>query len=249
MTSGRTGGAWLFGVGSAVATAAAGLVILAAATATRVRQAEREQTSGRASSDESADGIVVFGATVTPAGPCAELRARLDHAFMLWQRGVAPALIVSGGWDGDIDEVAAMRDYLLNLGVPQSAVVEARPGDNTRLTLRAVRELGEGRYVAVSTPYHSYRIRAESLRQRIELRVDCPSTTPEMRQPRVHRARLQAEVAGVILYALPEPLAARLRSAVGGLRYSVPLLLAGRSAASRRRQRSRSDADPTSARQ
>ncbi|HQZ84882.1 MAG: hypothetical protein QG671_854 [Actinomycetota bacterium] len=237
----RIGGAWLVGVGMAMTTAVAGLVTVATVTAARVRHDEREQTSGRAGSDEPADGIVVFGATVTPAGPCAELRARLDHAFNLWQRGVAPVLIVSGGWDGDIDEVAAMGDYLVRRGAPMAAVVEARPGDNTRLTLRAVRGLGGGRYVAVSTPYHAYRIRTESERQRIDLRVDCPSTTPEMRQPRVRRARLQAEVAGVLLYSLPEPVAARLRSAVGGLRYSVPLLLAGRFADSRRRRRGRID--------
>lgn len=241
---GRFGGGWLVGVGIASATAVAGLVTVVTVTATQVRHDEREQTSGQASSDEPADGIVVFGATVTTAGPCAELRARLDHAFTLWQRGVAPILIVSGGWDGDIDEVVGMRDYLVRLGAPRAAVVEARPGDNTRLTLRAVRALGEGRYVAVSTPYHAHRIRAEGERQRIDLRVDCPSTTPEMRQPRVHRARMQAEVAGVLLYSLPEPVAARLRSAVGGLRYSVPLLLAGRHADVRRRQRSQIDAQP-----
>lgn len=227
MTSDPTRDAW---VGAALLAAAvvvgAGIVVV---TAARVVRAEREQTLGRAKTDRPADGIVVFGAKVTREGPCAELRVRLDHGFMLWRRGVAPVLIVSGGWDGDIDEVAAMRQYLVALGVPPAAVTEARPGDNTRLTLRSVRALGDRRYVAVSTPYHAYRIAAEARRQRIDVRVDCPPTTPETRRVRLRRARLMTEVAGVILYALPDPVAVRLRAAVGGMRYTLPHVLAGTS--------------------
>jgi vancomycin permeability regulator SanA len=233
MLSGRSSGGWGVVVGTAGVAGLAGFGVVATLTARRVRQAEREQISGRAGTGVPADGIVVLGATVTPAGPCAELRVRLEHGMKLWQQGVAPVLIVSGGWDGELDEVAAMRDYLVDRGVPTAAVLEARPGDNTRLTLRSVKELGDRRYVAVSTPYHAYRIGAESRRQEIDVRVDCPRMTPETRQPRVRRARVHAEVAGVILYALPESVAARLRSAVGGLRHSVPRWLAGRPARER----------------
>ena len=213
--------ATLFGL---VATSA-----VLAITATRVLRDERRQNRPIVSTTDRRNGIVVFGAKVRPAGPCHELRARLDHAHGLWAQQAAPLLIVSGGIDDGVDEVTAMSDYLIGLGTPADAIVSARPGDNTRLTLQAVGRLAPGRYFAVSSPYHAYRINREARRQGLDVVANCPATTPDTQRPRVHRVRRVAEVLGVVLYALPAPLASRLREAVGRRRHSVPGALTGTS--------------------
>ena len=44
-----------------------------------------------------ADAIVVFGAAEYAGHPSPVLRARLDHAFDLFQKGIAPVVITTGG--------------------------------------------------------------------------------------------------------------------------------------------------------
>ena len=44
-----------------------------------------------------ADAIVVFGAAEYSGRPSPVYRARLDHAFDLFQRGIAPVIVTTGG--------------------------------------------------------------------------------------------------------------------------------------------------------
>src|ERR1700682_2672132 len=44
-----------------------------------------------------ADAIVVFGAAEYAGRPSPVYRARLDHAFDLFQKGMAPVVITTGG--------------------------------------------------------------------------------------------------------------------------------------------------------
>ena len=190
-------------------------------------------------------GVIVDGEVrtlVEPGLTATEAPPDLDVARVQAQAGRAPFTVGSVGAD------TRFRVRVQAQGPLGRTVVYALPLDDVDATLRRllVVELGGSAIILAVLGLVMFwvvrlGVRAESERQRIDLRVDCPSTTPEMRQPRVRRARLQAEVAGVLLYSLPEPVAARLRSAVGGLRYSVPLLLAGRFADSRRRRRRRID--------
>ena len=48
-----------------------------------------------------ADAIVVFGAAEYSGHPSPVLRARLDHAFDLFQKGIAPVVITTGGAAAD----------------------------------------------------------------------------------------------------------------------------------------------------
>src|SRR5512142_2793558 len=77
--------------------------------------------------DESrrADAIVVFGAAEYAGRPSPVLRARLDHAFDLFQRGVAPLVITTGGEGGDptYTEGGVGRDYLIRRGIPDSSLI------------------------------------------------------------------------------------------------------------------------------
>jgi uncharacterized SAM-binding protein YcdF (DUF218 family) len=173
------------------------------------------------------DAILVFGATVDADGPSAELRARLDHAIGLWHAGAAPVVMVSGGVAGGIDEVGEMAAYLREHGMPTDRVRAVRPGENTRATLRSVAELGDQRYVAVSSPYHAHRIGVEARRLGLCVAVSVPSSTPETRHGRSHRVRLVTEVAALAFYALPPGVAARVNTGPGTLRHRIPHVLIG----------------------
>src|SRR2546425_2191879 len=73
----------------------------------------------------SADAIVVLGAAQYNGRPSPVFRARLDHAAALYQRGLAPVVLVTGGGGtGDtVSESDVSRRYLLKAGLPHGAVV------------------------------------------------------------------------------------------------------------------------------
>lgn len=202
-------------------------VAIVGVTSLRVWRAERRHLRPSVRVPGSADALVVFGAQAYPEGPSRELACRLDHAVALWRAGVAPAIAVSGGIDAHSDEVVVMAEYLARSGVPDGAIIRARPGNNTRETLRTVAGLEGRRFVAVSSPYHSYRIEAEARRVGLDLVTDCPATTAEYRSARLARVRRATEVLGVIFYAIPDPVAVALRQRVGRLRHTLPHVLAG----------------------
>lgn len=193
---------------------------------TYIRVVRAESAQRNRSADQptaQADAIVVFGGKCFERGPCMEVCDRLDHAADLWKRSVAPVVLLSGGIDEDADEVEIMRRYLVERGVPLSATGEARPGDNSRLTISC---LQPGRsYVAVSSAYHAHRIAAEARRQGKSVAVDCAPDSIDLRNPRILRVQRISEVAGCILYATPAPIAGPVRRAVGRLRHTVPSLL------------------------
>ena len=79
-----------------------------------------EKQAGR---DEAqpADAIVVFGAAEYAGRPSPVYRARLDHAYTLFQRGLAPLIITTGGHGGDphFSEGGVGHDYLRSRGIPE----------------------------------------------------------------------------------------------------------------------------------
>jgi vancomycin permeability regulator SanA len=135
-----------------------------------------------------AELIVVFGAAVGSAGPCPELRARLDRAAELYREGAAPRIRVSGGRTGELSEARAMRDYLLARGVAAEALELDERGSSTRRTIAALPR--GARVIAVSSPYHMPRIRFEARRRG----VDCtPAPAPDVRaRPRQHAREMAA---------------------------------------------------------
>jgi uncharacterized SAM-binding protein YcdF (DUF218 family) len=219
---------WRASVGLAAATTGA----LAAYLTIRVLVAERaaQRPPVIVPEPRRTAAILVLGARVLPTGPSRELAARLDHAWSLWRAGAAPVVVVSGGVDAGLDETDVMRDYLEGRGIPAAAILEARPGGNTRQTLgaaaRIAAERGLGPWIAVSSPYHARRLRDEGARRGLSTVASGPGDSPEMRNPSVHRVRLATEVVGTVLYALPAPVTDRLSRFVGRHRHSVPRLIA-----------------------
>jgi uncharacterized SAM-binding protein YcdF (DUF218 family) len=131
-----------------------------------------------------ADAIVVLGAAQYEGRPSPVLRARLDHAVDLWRRGLAPEVIVTGGTGvGDTtSEAAVSRNYLLQHGVPDSAVVMETHGMTTSQSLHAVSALvaplAGRRVILVSDPFHMLRL--SILARRLGL---TPFTSPTRTSP------------------------------------------------------------------
>ena len=120
--------------------------------------------TGRRDEARPAAAIVVLGAAQYVGRPSPVLRARLDHAIQLWQHGMAPQVIFTGGrGDGDTtSEAAVSRRYALRRGVPDSAIVVETIGRTTRESLRGVAELMLDRpnseVILVSDPFHMLRL-------------------------------------------------------------------------------------------
>ncbi|NQW67829.1 MAG: YdcF family protein [Acidimicrobiaceae bacterium] len=109
------------------------------------------------------DALVVLGAAQYDGRPSPQLRARLNHALMLWQRDAAALIVVTGGKRaGDrFTEAETSRDYLIARGVPAGAIVVEPRGTSTFESLAAVRDDDVTRtlqrVVVVSDPYHVMR--------------------------------------------------------------------------------------------
>jgi len=126
-------------------------------------QAVREQ----AGHDETraADAIVVLGAAQYNGAPSPVFKARLDHAFELEERNLAPLIITTGGSGGDpkFTEGAVGRDYLIQSGVAAAKIVAETESQttykNVRAAARILRQRGAKNCIAVSDGFHLYRIK------------------------------------------------------------------------------------------
>jgi uncharacterized SAM-binding protein YcdF (DUF218 family) len=115
---------------------------------------------------KKADAIVIFGAAEYAGHPSPVYRARLDHGYELFQQGMAPVVITTGGsaQDPDFSEGGVGRDYLLRRGVPEQALIAETQGSDTAQSAARVANImranGMRSCIAVSDAYHVFRIRA-----------------------------------------------------------------------------------------
>lgn len=120
---------------------------------------------GRRNEARKSDAIVVLGAAQYDGRPSPVLKARLDHAVRLYERGVAPLLIMTGGQaPGDtVSEAVVSRRYAIRQGVPAAAILTERGGMTTLESMRAVSRLMRGQNmqtaVLVSDPFHMLRLK------------------------------------------------------------------------------------------
>jgi uncharacterized SAM-binding protein YcdF (DUF218 family) len=87
-----------------------------------------------------ADAIVVLGCRGRTA-----LVRRLDRGVRLFQAGVAPLLVLSGGGAGPVAEAEQMREAALASGVPEAALLIDRESRNTLENARNTARLLESR--------------------------------------------------------------------------------------------------------
>jgi uncharacterized SAM-binding protein YcdF (DUF218 family) len=128
------------------------------------------QVSMAAGRDEArpAQAIIILGSAQYNGVPSPDLKARLDHALDLWQRKLAPILVVTGGREpGDVfTEATAEANYLLSHGVPDGSILREVNGKDTWDSLAAaalfLKQRGITRVLLVSDPFHDARITAMS---------------------------------------------------------------------------------------
>jgi uncharacterized SAM-binding protein YcdF (DUF218 family) len=109
------------------------------------------------------DAIGVLGAAEYDGRPSPVFRARLDHARELYNRGIAPLIITLGGSSGDeYSEGAVGRDYLMNQGIPESAVIAETESLDTEEQAHRIAVIARAnslrRLVVVSDGTHLFRI-------------------------------------------------------------------------------------------
>jgi uncharacterized SAM-binding protein YcdF (DUF218 family) len=113
----------------------------------------------------AADAIVVLGAAQYNGRLSAILRARLDHAIDLYEAGLAPYIVMTGGKGGPTDvttEAESGRAYAIQRGVPATAILMENRGRTTLESLRGVaavfRDQGLRGAVFVSDRSHMLRV-------------------------------------------------------------------------------------------
>ena len=169
-------------------------------TGLRIVQAAGEVPSRKA------DAVVIFGAAEYAGRPSPVYRARLDYGFDLFEKGMAPVVITTGGagQDPDFSEGGVGRDYLLRRGVPEQALIAETQGSDTAQSAARVANImhvnGMRTCIAVSDAYHVFRIRALLEHEGMQVEV---APRPESR-PRSLLQRFSAAMREAMSYLIWE---------------------------------------------
>jgi uncharacterized SAM-binding protein YcdF (DUF218 family) len=110
------------------------VLVLAAGAITFLYVAWQVNHTGANDQAQRADAIVVLGARVEPDGqPGPDLRVRTLHAVELFQRGLAPYLICTGGYENErLSAASVCRQLAISQGVPDDKVLLADGSMTTR---------------------------------------------------------------------------------------------------------------------
>ena len=126
------------------------------------KQIERESDVDE---EHRADVIIVLGAAEYRGKPSPVLQRRLNHALLLYLRGLAPYILTTGGAGGDptYTEGEVGRAYLTEHGVPSEAILVEPEGSTTAESLDAaveiMRRMNLHSCLVVSDGYHIYRVK------------------------------------------------------------------------------------------
>ena len=148
---------WVVGIAVSLA-----MLALAAKVAQVSGEIARQSTMDEA---QPADIILVLGAAEYRGKPSPVLRARLDHALLLYKKGLAPRILTTGGAGGDpvYTEGAVGRSYLVSQGVPSEAIIVEPEGESTVYSTAAAAEIMRRMElkscIVVSDGYHIYRVK------------------------------------------------------------------------------------------
>jgi uncharacterized SAM-binding protein YcdF (DUF218 family) len=114
---------------------------------------------------QAADAIVVFGAAEYFGRPSPVYRARLDHAFELYEHKLAPVVITTGGSGGEqqFTEGSVGRDYLAGRGIADRDLIAETQSENSAESAERIAIIMDVNHmrscIAVSDPYHVFRIK------------------------------------------------------------------------------------------
>jgi uncharacterized SAM-binding protein YcdF (DUF218 family) len=111
-----------------------------------------------------ADAIIVLGAAQWDGQPSPVLKARLDHAISLYNKGLAPSVILTGGvGEGEqLSEAEVSKNYITRSSIPDSAILTEQKGQTSLHSIRAAKQImdecGMESAILVSDPFHMLRI-------------------------------------------------------------------------------------------
>ncbi len=185
-------------------------LVLVAGVATFLYIGWRINHTGTHDQARRADAIVILGARVEPDGqPGPDLRVRTLHAVKLFQRGLAPYVVCTGGYPGDRLSAAAVACNLaLSQGVPAEKILLADGSRTTREDAVSARDLmlsrGWRTAILVSHPLHLERARLLFEGEGISV-YSSPTNTDLTTIPWRTRAWLTArEAVGIVWIGLEE---------------------------------------------
>jgi uncharacterized SAM-binding protein YcdF (DUF218 family) len=154
---------------------------------------------------QPADAVIVLGAAQYDGEPSSIFAYRLRHAEALFEAGLAPRIVTTGGGQvGDAyTEAESGRRYLIDRGVPAAAVVAVPEGADTLGSLQAVAaraaQDGWGSALVVSDPWHSLRARTMARDSGLEA-TSSPTRSGPVVQTRETQLRYIARETAALLY-------------------------------------------------
>lgn len=110
-----------------------------------------------------ADCIIVLGAGTDGKTPNAVFRERLNHAVTLYENGYSGIILLTGGYSpgNDHSDAWIAGQYLLELGIPEEAILLKEKSTITQENLEFAREIMESEdlstCILVSDPLHMKR--------------------------------------------------------------------------------------------
>ena len=116
------------------------------------------------------DCILVLGAGIRGNEPSPMLEDRLNTAIQLYEKGVAPKIIMSGDHGTkDYDEVNIMKEYAISKGVPSEDIFMDHAGFSTYDSVYRAKEIFQVKKIVIVTQkYHLYRALYIAKKQDIE---------------------------------------------------------------------------------
>ncbi len=168
------------------------------------RQIERESTIDQ---EHRADVIIVLGAAEYRGKPSPVLQGRLNHALLLYLKGLAPYILTTGGSGGDPDytEGEVGRAYLTEHGVPSESILVEPEGSTTVESLDAaieiMRSMNLQSCIVVSDGYHIYRVKRFLESQHIQV-YGSPRPAPDVRNGRHLRWLYFRQAVGFVLWQI-----------------------------------------------
>ncbi len=153
-----------------------------------------------------ADAVGVLGAAEYDGRPSPVYRARLDHALVLFHRGIAPLIITLGGPGGDqYNEGSVGAAYLISKGVPEQDIIAETESRNTEESARRIAVLarvnGLHRLVIVSDGTHLFRIHAICAAEGLDV-LTSPRPSPAVEDRTLEAERIAHEILSYTLWRL-----------------------------------------------
>lgn len=175
------------------------VVLVVGTTAFRVWQVARVDDR------QPVDAVIVLGAAQYDGEPSSIFAFRLRHAEALYEDGLAPRIVTTGGnRAGDAHtEAEAGREYLIERGVPARDVIAVAEGSDTLGSLQAVAaraaQDGWSSALVVSDPWHSLRARTMARDSGLDAWTS-PTRSGPVVQTRETQVRYIVRETGAFLY-------------------------------------------------